>query len=143
MAQNSFLENRKIGNLIRIYEQIILDEKQKASYLHRMTSKEFGFLHESYVTAVAMTTMTFQNSGYFEFRAILLENELGDPNFLFHKTLSLCIENYLGEFKKIPLSEKKIIRDNHVYIILNISTRENFFKLAQIISYTNRKSFMK
>ena len=49
---------------------MILDEKQKAPYLHRMASKEFGFFHESYVTAVAMKTMTFQNGGYFEFRAI-------------------------------------------------------------------------
>ena len=105
MAQNSFLENGKIGDLIRIYEPIILDEKQKVSYLHRMTSKEFGFFHDSYVTAVAMTTMTFQNGGYFDFRAISFENEFGDPNFLFHKTLSICIENYLGEFKKILSSE--------------------------------------
>ena len=70
VAQNSFFENGKIGNLIRIYGQIILDEKQKASYLHRMTSQEFGFFHGSYVTAVATTTMTFQNGGYFDFRAI-------------------------------------------------------------------------
>ena len=42
---NSFLKNGKIGNLIRIYGQIILDEKQKAPYLHRVTSKEFGFFH--------------------------------------------------------------------------------------------------
>ena len=70
VAQNSFLKNGKIGNLIRIYGQIILDEKQKASCLHRMTSKEFGFFHESYVTAVAMETTTFQNGGYFDFRAI-------------------------------------------------------------------------
>ena len=34
VAQNSFLENGKIGNLIRIYGQIILDEKQKGSYMH-------------------------------------------------------------------------------------------------------------
>ena len=65
-----FLENGKIGKLIRIYGQIILDEKQNGSYMHRITSKEFGFFHESYVTAVAMTTMTFQNGGCFDFRAI-------------------------------------------------------------------------
>ena len=70
MAQNNFLENGKIGNLICIYGQIILDEKQKSSYLHRMITQEFGFFHESYVTAVAMTTMTFQNGRYFDFRAI-------------------------------------------------------------------------
>ena len=70
VAQNSFFKNGKIGNLIRIYGQIILDESQKASYLYRMTPKKFGFFHESYVTAVAMTTMTFQNGGYFDFRAI-------------------------------------------------------------------------
>ena len=70
MAQNSFSKNGKIGNLIRISGQMILDEKQKGSYIHRMTSKEFGFFHESYVTAVAMTAMAFQNGGYFDFRAI-------------------------------------------------------------------------
>ena len=70
VAHNSFLKNGKIGNLICIYGQIILGEKQKASYLHRVTSKEFGFFHESDVTAVAMATMTFQNGGYFDFRAI-------------------------------------------------------------------------
>ena len=71
------------------------------------------------------------------------KNEFGDPNFLFHETLSLCIGNYLGEFKKIFSSEKNFIKDNHVYLILNISTRGNFFKLTQIISYTKRKSLMK
>ena len=35
-----------------------------------MISKEFVFFHESDVIAVAMTTMTFQNGGYFDFRAI-------------------------------------------------------------------------
>ena len=67
----------------------------------------------------------------------------GYPKFLFHKTLFLCIGNYLGEFKKILSSEKKFIRNNHVYLILNIFTQENFFKLAQTISYAKRKSFMK
>ena len=70
VAQNSFFENGKIGKLIRIYGQILLGEKQKGSYMYRMTSKKFGFFHESYATAVAMTTMTFQNGGYFDFRAI-------------------------------------------------------------------------
>ena len=49
----------------------------------------------------------------------------------------------MGKFKKIYSSEKSFIRDNHVYLILNVSTRENFFKLAQIISYAKRNSFMK
>ena len=70
VAQNSFSKNGKTGNLIRISGQMILNEKQKGSYMHRMTSKEFRFFHEIYVTTVAMTTMTFQNGGYFEFRAI-------------------------------------------------------------------------
>ena len=135
MAQNCFFENGKIGNLIRIYGQIRLDEKQKDSYLHRMTSQKFGFFHESYVSAVAMTIMTLQNAAY--------KDILTFEQFLFHKTLFLCIGNYLVEFKKILSSEKNLGRNNHVYLILNIFTRENFFKLAQIIFYTNRKRFMK
>jgi hypothetical protein len=34
---------------------------QKVPYLFKTTSKEFEFLHKSYVTAVAMATMTFQD----------------------------------------------------------------------------------
>ena len=34
-----------------------------------------------------MATMTFQYGGYFAFKLILLENNAGDPNFLFYKTL--------------------------------------------------------
>ena len=71
------------------------------------------------------------------------KTEFGYPNFLFHKILFLCIGNCLGEFKKFLSSEKNFIRNNHVSLILNIFTRENFFKLAQIISYAKRKSFMK
>ena len=70
VAFRQFFETGKLGNLIDISGQIILDEKQKASYLHRIKSKEFGFFPESYVTAVAMRTMTFQNGRYFDLRAI-------------------------------------------------------------------------
>ena len=85
MAQYTFFfEDGKIGNLIRIYGPIILDEKQNSSYLPRMTSKKVGFFHQSYVTAVVTTIMTFQIGGYFDLRAIKLENyEFGDPNFYF------------------------------------------------------------
>jgi hypothetical protein len=37
---------------------------------YKTTSKEFEFLHKSYATAVAMTTMTFQDSGNFGFKVI-------------------------------------------------------------------------
>ena len=34
-----------------------------------------------------MATMTFQYGGYFAFKLILLQNNVGDPHFLLHKTL--------------------------------------------------------
>jgi hypothetical protein len=43
-----------------IFGQVLLVGKQKASYLCKITSKEFEFLHRSYATAVAMATITFQ-----------------------------------------------------------------------------------
>jgi hypothetical protein len=39
--------------------------KQKVPYLNKTTSKEFKFLPQSYATALAMATMTFQDGGYF------------------------------------------------------------------------------
>jgi hypothetical protein len=48
-------------------------------------------LHRSYVTAVAMVTMTFQNGGYFGFKVIWLVNDIGDPQILFQKIISLII----------------------------------------------------
>ena len=45
---------------MRIFRQLLLVDKQKVPYLYKTTSKEFEFLHESYATAVAMATMTFQ-----------------------------------------------------------------------------------
>ena len=50
---------------MRIFGQLLLVDKQKVPYLYKTTSKEFEFLHKSYATAVAMTTMTFQDGGYF------------------------------------------------------------------------------
>ena len=55
---------------MRIFGQLLLVDKQKAPYLYKITSKKFEFLHKSYVTAVAMATMTFQDGGYFGFKVI-------------------------------------------------------------------------
>jgi hypothetical protein len=43
---------------------------QKVRYLYKTTSTEFEFLYKSYATAVTMATMTFQDGGYFSFKAI-------------------------------------------------------------------------
>ena len=53
---------------MRIFLQLLLVDKQKVPYLYKTTSKEFGFLHKSYATAVAMVAMTFQDGGYFGFK---------------------------------------------------------------------------
>jgi uncharacterized protein Usg len=55
---------------MRNFGQLLLVDKQKVPYLYKTTSKEFGFLHKSYATAVSMATMTFQDSGYFDFKVI-------------------------------------------------------------------------
>ena len=66
---------------MRIFGQLLLVDKQKVPCLYKTTSKGFEFLHKSYATAVAMATMTFQDGGYFDFKAlsytILLEDVLG------------------------------------------------------------------
>jgi hypothetical protein len=54
---------------MRIFGQLLLIDKQKVPYLYKTTSKEFEFFHKSYATAVAMATMTFQDAGYFGFKA--------------------------------------------------------------------------
>jgi hypothetical protein len=45
---------------MRIFEQLLLVDKQKVPYLYKTTSKEFKFLHKSYATTIAMATMTFK-----------------------------------------------------------------------------------
>jgi hypothetical protein len=55
---------------MRIFGQVLLDDKQKVLYLYKTASKEFQFLRKSYATAVAMATMTFQDGGYFGFKVI-------------------------------------------------------------------------
>ena len=79
---------------MRIFGQLLLVDKQKIPYLYRTTSKEFEFLHKSYVTAVAM--------------ADILVNDIGDPQILFKKILSLSIINkkILKKFKKNSVEPK-------------------------------------
>ena len=40
-----------------------------------------------------METVTFQDGGYFGLKAIQLKNDIGDPQILFHKMISLSILN--------------------------------------------------
>ena len=87
----------KICELEAFFGQVLLVQKQKASNLCKTTSKEFEFLNKSYATAVAMATMTFQYGGYFGFKVIYLENDIGDPQILIHKMVCLSILNYVGE----------------------------------------------
>ena len=55
---------------MRIFGQVLLVQKQKASNSCNTTSKEFEFFSKSYATVVAMATMTFQYGGYFGFKVI-------------------------------------------------------------------------
>ena len=55
---------------MRIFDQLLLVDKQKVPYLYKTTSEEFEFLYKSYATAIAMATMTFQDGGYFGFKGI-------------------------------------------------------------------------
>ena len=55
---------------MRIFEQLLLVDKQKVPNFYKTTSKEFEFWHKSYATAVAMATMTFRDGGYFGFKVI-------------------------------------------------------------------------
>jgi hypothetical protein len=68
--ETSFEKKLKIHDLDAYFWQLLLVDKQKVPYLYKTTSKEFEFLHESYATAVAMATMTFQDGGYFGFKVI-------------------------------------------------------------------------
>jgi hypothetical protein len=55
---------------MRIFGQLLIVDKQKVPYLYKTTSKKYEFLHKSYLTAVAMATMTFQDGGFFGFKVI-------------------------------------------------------------------------
>jgi hypothetical protein len=84
---------------MRIFGQLLLVDRQKVPFLYKSTSKEFEFLQTSYATAVAMATMTFQDGGYFGFKVIYLVNDIGDPQILFKKMISLSIINYFDNLK--------------------------------------------
>ena len=54
-------------------------------------SEQLEFIHRSYITVVAMETVTLQEGGYLGLKAIQLKNDIGDPQILFHKMISLSI----------------------------------------------------
>ena len=71
MARYSFFKKMEIYDLDPYFlENYYLFEDKEYFLLCQTTSKEFEFFHKSYTTAVAMATMTFQNGGYFGFKAI-------------------------------------------------------------------------
>ena len=55
--------------------------------------KGFEFFRKSYTTLVALATVTFRDGGYFGFKAIKLENDIGDLQILLHKNISLSMLN--------------------------------------------------
>jgi hypothetical protein len=57
--------------------------------------------------------------------------------------ISLSIINYVNNLKKILWSQKKIIMNNHLHVILKISARQNIFLIVKIIDYTKRNHFLK
>jgi hypothetical protein len=63
------MENSRI-RCVFLDNYYLFINKKYITYIKHATSKEFEFLHRSYVTAVAMVTMTFQNGGYFGFKVI-------------------------------------------------------------------------
>lgn len=63
-----------------------VDTKQYLSQLEKV--KKF------LITAVTMTTVTFQCSGYLRFNVIQVENIFSDPPFLFCKIISNWILNH-------------------------------------------------
>ena len=100
VARYSFLKKMEIYDLDPYFWKIITCLKIKVLLLCKKTSKEFEFIHKSCTTAVDMATMTFQNGGYFGFKVIYLEKDIGDPLFLFQKMFLLGILNYFFNFKR-------------------------------------------
>ena len=61
--------------------------------------------------------MTFENGGYFGFKVIWLEKDIGDPLFLFQKIFLFGILNYLLNFKKILSCQINVFVNNHIFLI--------------------------
>jgi hypothetical protein len=55
-----------------------------------------------------MATMAFQDGGYFGFKVFYFVNNIGDPQILFLKMISLSIINYFDNLIKI-------IMNNHLF----------------------------
>ena len=91
VTRYSFLKMENIAIQIRICGQVLLVQQQKVSYLCKTTSKKFF----TKVTQPAMATMMFQHGGYFGFKVTLPVTDIGDPQILFLKMISLHIVNYL------------------------------------------------
>jgi hypothetical protein len=74
---NTVFKRWKIHDLDAYFWTIIFD-KEKVPYLYKTTSKEFEFLRKSCANAVAVATMTFQDSGYLRRKWLIksLKNEL-------------------------------------------------------------------
>ncbi len=71
VARNSFL---KTGNLrfrsVFFENYYLFENKENFSYIKQHNYMDLEFFHKSCTTAVAMSTMTFQDGGYFGFKGI-------------------------------------------------------------------------
>ncbi len=89
--------NLRFGSVF-LENYYLFEDKEYFCYVKQHLKSRF---HKSCTTSVAMATMTFQNGGYFGFKVISLEKDIGDPLFLFQKIFLLGILNYFVDFKKI------------------------------------------
>ena len=64
-------------------EKLDLIFEETVFVIYTATMKHLKIGKKSDVIAVSMATMTFQYDGYLSFKLMLLENEFGDPHFLF------------------------------------------------------------
>jgi hypothetical protein len=57
--------------------------------------------------------------------------------------ISLSILNHVDNLKKILWSQKKIIMNNHLNVILKISAPQHFLKIVNVIQYTKINHYLK
>ena len=82
------------------FYSIVLCWMWKVFSLHKLLYEVQNFFKIRFVTAVAMATMTFHYGGYFAFKLILLEKNVGDPHFYCIKHCSMLFRSILASLKK-------------------------------------------
>ena len=73
----------KMDKLDLIFEEMVFSRSKNLYVLYTATMKHLKIGKKIDFIAVSMATMTFQDGGYLSFKLIWLENEFGDPHFLF------------------------------------------------------------